>query len=215
MDKEQILEQLENPGLVPVIRLDSGEKLPKLLDAFLRGGIRAAELTMTIPGALELLRESRKQLGDSLLLGMGTITDRILAKAAVDAGAQFLVSPFPVFDALEEARRAGIPMIMGAFSPMEVNSVYHAGADFIKVFPINVSGINYLKDLKGPLPHVKFFPTGGITLEQIPRIFKLACGCGVGGALVRTDYIRDENWEALMVLAADFVAAARAGRMIK
>lgn len=212
MDKKTIIAALSDPGLIPVIRLDSGEKLPELLKALHRGGIRAAELTMTIPGAVELLRESRKEWGDAMLLGMGTVTGRDAARAALDAGAHFLISPFPVPEALEEAKAAGIPMVMGAFSPGEVFAADRAGADFVKVFPLNVLGIGYLKDLKGPLPHVKFFPTGGITLENVPEVLKYACGCGVGGALVRQDLIRDGRWDELTALAAQFVAAARKSR---
>ena len=212
MDKKTIIAALSDPGLIPVIRLDSGEKLPDLLNALHRGGIRAAELTMTIPGATELLRGCRKTWGDSMLLGMGTVTSREAARAAAEAGAHFLVSPFPVPEALEEAEAAGIPMVMGAFSPREVFEADRAGADFVKVFPLNVLGIGYLKDLKGPLPHVKFFPTGGITLENVPEVLKYACGCGVGGALVRQDLIRGGKWDELTALAAQFVAAARKSR---
>lgn len=206
MEKQTIIEHLTNPGVVPVIRLDSGDHLPELLDAFVCGGIRAAELTMTMPNAPALLRENRARFGDSLVLGMGTVTDRSSALAALEAGAQFLVSPFPAFDALEEAQKQDIPMVMGAFSPLEVFSAHQAGADFVKVFPLNILGLNYLKDLKGPLPQVKFFPTGSITLEQVPELFRLGvAGCGVGSALVKPSLVREEKWEELSALARKFV----------
>lgn len=212
MEKQNVIEILSDPGLVPVIRLDSGEKLPKLLDALLAGGIRAAELTMTIPGAVTLLAENRKRFGDSLLLGMGTVTDRETARAAIEAGAHFLVSSFPVPEVIAEANAAGVVMVAGAFSPYEVFSADQAGADFVKVFPLNLAGVGYLKDLKGPLPHVKFFPTGGITLENIPEVLKYACGCGVGGALVRQDLIKAENWQGITELALEYVTTARNAR---
>ena len=206
--RETILKNLTDPGILPVIRLNSGEKLPNLLEALLKGGIRAAELTMTMLHAETLLEENRRRFGDQLLLGMGTVTDREKAKASVDAGAQFLVSPFPVFEALEEAHKADIPMIMGAFSPRDTFEADRAGADLIKIFPLNILGMNYLKDLRGPLPQVRFFPTGGITLEQIPELFRLGVvGCGVGGDLVRKDWIETENWTALTERAKAFVAA--------
>ena len=208
MKKQDVIEILSYPGLVPVIRLESGEKLPKLLEALLAGGIRAAELTMTIPGAITLLAENRKRFGDSMLLGMGTVTDRGMAQEAIEAGAQFLVSPFPVPEVIAAAKESDVVMIAGAFTPYEVFSADKAGADFVKVFPLNLAGAGYLKDLKGPLPHVKFFPTGGITLKNIPDVLKFACGCGVGGALVRRDWVEAENWQGITELAREYVSAA-------
>ena len=209
MKKNKIIERLMNPGLVPVIRLDSGEKLNALLNAFLRGGITAAELTMTIPGAVDLLQKAKTVFGDSLLLGMGTVVDKQMAEDAIAAGADFLISPFPVPEVIQTANAENVTMIAGAFTPYEVFQAHSMGADFVKVFPLNVCGINYLKDLKGPLPQVKFFPTGGITLEQIGKVLSLASGCGVGGALVRQDLIKAENWDALTDLARKFVDEAR------
>ena len=175
---------------------------------FNRLWIRAVELTMTMPDAPGLLQKNRQRFGDDLVIGMGTVVNAETAQQALDHGAQFLVSPFPVPAALPLAKAQAIPMVMGAFSPLEVFTVYHLGADFVKVFPLNVLGMNYLKDLKGPLPGVKFFPTGGITLEQIPALFKLGvAGCGVGGSLVRTDLIAENNWEELYSLARCFLEA--------
>ena len=196
------------PGLTPVIRLDSDDKVPYLLESLAKGGIRTAELTMTMPDAPEILRKNRSRFEGTMLLGMGNVTDGDAAKKSLDAGADFLVSPFPAFDAMKEAQKADIPMIMGAFSPWEVYQVAKAGADFVKIFPLNVLGLGYLKDLKGPLPYVKLFPTGGITLQNIPELFRIGvAGCGVGGALVRKDLIEQENWSALPGLAKDFLAA--------
>ena len=208
MTKEERLKIMVTPGLTPVIRLDSGDKVPYLLEALAAGGIRTAELTMTMPDAPEILRKNRSRFAGTMLLGMGTVTNPDMAEKSLDAGADFLVSPFPVFDVLKEAQKAEIPMIMGAFSPYEVFQVSQAGADFVKVFPLNVLGLGYLKDLKGPLPYVKFFPTGGITLENIPELFKIGvAGCGVGGALVRKDLIEAEDWSALTALTKKFIAA--------
>ena len=212
MKKQHVIKSLTDPGVVPVVRLNSGEKLPPLLEALADGGIRAVELTMTIPGATTLLRENCRRFEGTLLLGMGTVTDRAAAMASLEAGAQFLVSPFPVPEVLEEAKRADVPMIAGAFSPWEVFQADRLGADFVKVFPFNCFGLTYLRDLQGPLPGVKFFPTGGITLADIPSLFRLVAGCGVGGALVRQKFIHDGRWKELTALAEQFVAAARQGR---
>ena len=133
-EEKNLQDALTSPGIVPVIRLKSGEKLPRLLETFQVAGIRAVELTMTMPDAPGLLRENRRRFGDSLVIGMGTVTDEITAQQALDSGAQFLVSPFPVPAALTLAKAQNVPMVMGAFSPLEVFSVYRLGADFVKVF---------------------------------------------------------------------------------
>ena len=201
---------LENPGIVPVIRLKSAARVPRLLQALHEGGIRAAELTMTTPGALDLLGESKSAFAGRLLLGMGTVTTAAMARDAIAAGADFLVSPFPVLEALAVAKEHGVPFIMGAFTPGEVFTVWQAGADYVKVFPINVLGLNYLKDLRGPLPQVRFFPTGGIGLEQIGELFRLGVkGCGVGGSMVRPEMIEREDWAGITALAARFLEAKR------
>lgn len=197
---------LENPGIVPVIRLKNAESMPLLLQALYDGGIRAAELTMTTPGAIESLRENKKRFAGKLLLGMGTVTTADMARDAIEAGADFLVSPFPVLDALEVGKAAGVPFIMGAFTPGEVFTVWQAGATYVKVFPINVLGLNYLKDLRGPLPQVKFFPTGGIGLAQIGELFRLGVkGCGVGGSMVKQSMIDSGDWSGITALAASFI----------
>jgi len=201
---------LENPGIVPVIRLKKAADTPRLLQALYDGGIRAAEFTMTTPGALEALKSNKAAFAGRLYLGMGTVTSAAMAADAIAAGADFLVSPFPVLDALAVAKEHGVPFIMGAFTPGEVFTVWQAGADYVKVFPINVLGLNYLKDLRGPLPQVKFFPTGGIGLEHIGDLFRLGVkGCGVGGSLVKTDMVEREDWAGLTALAARFLAAKR------
>ncbi len=211
--KNDTIKRLTNPGLLPVIRLASGDRLPELLDAFAHGGITAAELTMTMPDAPRLLAENKKRFGGLLSLGMGTVTDESSARTALEAGAEFLVSPFPVFEALTLAQKACVPMVMGAFSPSEVYQAWKAGADFVKIFPLNVAGIGYLKDIRGPLPGVKLFPTGGITLENVPEVIGAgAVGCGVGGALVKTDLIAAGRWDELAALAKRFVDAVRGAR---
>jgi 2-dehydro-3-deoxyphosphogluconate aldolase/(4S)-4-hydroxy-2-oxoglutarate aldolase len=211
--KNDAIKRMTDPGLLPVIRLDSGDKLPELLEALMRGGITAAEFTMTMPDAPRLLAENKKRFAGALSLGMGTVTDEASARAALEAGAEFLVSPFPVFEALKLAQAACVPMVMGAFSPSEVYQAWKAGADFVKIFPLNVAGIGYLKDIRGPLPGVKLFPTGGITLENVPEVIEAgAVGCGVGGALVKKDLIAADRWDELEALAKRFVDTARGAR---
>ncbi|HNX05803.1 MAG TPA: bifunctional 4-hydroxy-2-oxoglutarate aldolase/2-dehydro-3-deoxy-phosphogluconate aldolase [Opitutales bacterium] len=211
--KNDTIKRMTEPGLLPVIRLDSGDKLPELLEALMRGGVTAAELTMTMPDAPRLLSENKKRFAGALSLGMGTVTDAASARAALEAGAEFLVSPFPVFEALRLAQAACVPMVMGAFSPSEVYQAWKAGADFVKIFPLNVAGIGYLKDIRGPLPGVKLFPTGGITLENVSEVIEAgAVGCGVGGALVKKGLIAAGKWDELAALAKRFVDAVRGAR---
>ena len=210
MKKADVIKQLTDPGIIPVIRLASTEKLFLLLDALIAGGISCAELTMTIPDATNVLRSCREYCGDRLALGMGTVSEESQACGAIAAGAQFLVSPFPAFEALEKAKSSGVPFLMGAFSPWEVYLAHRAGADFVKIFPINCLPVQYLKDLKGPLPEVRFIPTGGITLNQVKPLLQAgAAAMGIGGELVSQAAIATDDWAAITRKAAEFVAAAR------
>jgi len=205
---------MENPGLLPVIRLDSCEKLPDLLHALLAGGITCAELTMTMPDAVKNLARMKKQFDGEMLLGMGTVLSAEDAVAALDAGADFLVSPVPVPEMPALAHAREVPAVAGAFTPFEVLTAHRSGADFVKIFPLNIAGPGYIKDLLGPMPFLKIFPTGGVNLETIPMLVKNGVrGCGVGSALVRKDLVANCDWGTLTALAKQYVAAITAARM--
>jgi len=218
MDREKalILEQIEAPGIIPVMRLDNTDKIFPLLDALLEGGVNCAELTMTIPNALDNLKRCRERYDGRMILGMGTVLDASQTDNAMAAGAQFLVSPFPAFEALSRAKEQNIPFLMGAFSPYEVYQAHRAGADYVKIFPVNCLPLQYIKDLKGPLPQVKFIPTGGITLEQIEKLFKAGVAAmGIGGALIDKQCIENNDWDGIRKRAEQFVDTAIASKYKK
>jgi len=208
-DKSKIIARLTHPGIIPVIRLNSTDQLFGLLDALYEGGVSCAELTMTIPNAVAVLRQCRQRYDDLMVLGMGTVIEASQAREAIAAGAQFLVSPLLAFEALAVARDADIPFLMGAFSPTEVYQAHKAGADFVKIFPVNCLPLQYIKDLRGPLPQVKFIPTGGITLNLVEPLFQAGVtAMGVGGDLVDKKAIEQGNWKLICAKARQFVAAA-------
>lgn len=216
MNKQSIAEKLEQPGIIPVIRLNATEKLFSLLEALIAGGVSCAELTMTIENAIGLLEKCKQRYGDKICLGMGTVSTQPQAQGAISAGAEFLVSPFLAFEALEYAQSRNIPFAMGAFSPTEIHQASIAGADYVKIFPINRVGIKYIKDVKGPMPEIKLIPTGGIGLNDIQEL--VSCGVsamGVGGAIVCQKDIEGEDWAAITQKAKSFVSEINKYRKLK
>jgi 2-dehydro-3-deoxyphosphogluconate aldolase/(4S)-4-hydroxy-2-oxoglutarate aldolase len=196
--KLSISEKIENPGIIPVFRNISKEKLFPLIDALIAGGISCIELTMTIPDAINLLRICRDRYDGKITIGMGTVIEKEQARVAIEAGAEFLVSPVLSFDALNEAKKFNIPFIMGAFSPTEIYRANQSGADYVKIFPLNVPGIRYIKDILGPMPGIKIIPTGGIKLNQVQELLRAGVSAmGIGSDLVSEKLIEQENWQAI------------------
>src|ERR1700737_4096342 len=166
MTKEAILSAITQIGIVPIVRTDSAEGAIKAIEAVYRGGIRAAEITMTVPGAVKALEKLADQFGDKIVLGAGTVLDPETCRICMLAGAQFFVTPSLRLDTIEMAKRYSKPIMPGALTPTEVVTAWEAGADVIKIFPANaVGGPKYIKALKGPLPHIEMIPTGGVSLE--------------------------------------------------
>jgi 2-dehydro-3-deoxyphosphogluconate aldolase/(4S)-4-hydroxy-2-oxoglutarate aldolase len=204
---------LEAFGAVAVLRLESGEHLRPVVDALIEGGIRAFEVTMTTKGALEGLAECSAALGDSALLGAGTVLDPEAAQMAISAGARFVVSPTLCPQVIRTCRRYDVVSIPGAFTPTEITTAWEAGADLVKVFPGGILGPAYLHELRGPLPHLRLMPTGGVTLDNAGDF--LAAGAalvGVGGALVERDAIERGNYAAITVRARRLATAVRQAR---
>jgi 2-dehydro-3-deoxyphosphogluconate aldolase/(4S)-4-hydroxy-2-oxoglutarate aldolase len=181
-----IKKQLANAGLIPVLRARSEGEAMGLVEAMIAGGITVIEVTMTVPGAVEVLRKLKKAYGNRLLLGSGTVTDAAQCAATIDAGAVFVVSPSLHLDVIAKTKELGCVSIPGALTPTEVITAWNAGADFVKVFPCSaLGGASYLKALKAPFPHVSLIPTGGVTLETAASFFKAgASAIGVGSDLV-------------------------------
>ena len=193
---KQRIEKIIVPGIIPVVRLDSGDDLYNLCDSFLQGGIRAVELTMTMPDALKHLSALKKHFKNALAIGMGTILSAEMARSALDAGAEFLVSPVPVADMAAVAHEYDAPVIMGAFTPHEAFTAHQYGADFVKIFPMSLTSPKYLKTICEPMPFLKLVPSGSITAGMIPELFANgASAVCVGGELVRKDLIARKAWD--------------------
>ena len=192
MTREQILQRMKQVGVVPVLRAPSAEIAVVAAQAIERGGVPVIEVTMTVPGAIDVIREMVKS-SPGVLLGAGTVLDPETARACMLAGAHFVVSPSLNVKTIEICRRYGVPVIPGALTPTEVVTAWEAGADVVKVFPCSaVGGAKYLSALKGPLPQIELIPTGGVSLATAADL--LAAGAfalGVGGDLCDTKAIAE------------------------
>lgn len=213
MTKEQCLRAIEESGVVAVIRANSADELMQITTALNKGGVKALEITMTSPGALETIRAAVNELGDQAIIGVGSVLDAETARMAILAGAQFVVSPVFKPEIVEMCRRYSKACIPGGFTPTEILAAWEAGADVVKIFPATKLGPGYIKDLKGPLPQIKVTPTGGVNLENTPDFIRAgAAFVGVGGALVDKKLVANQDWDGLAALAQKFVAAAQSAR---
>jgi 2-dehydro-3-deoxyphosphogluconate aldolase/(4S)-4-hydroxy-2-oxoglutarate aldolase len=177
---------IERAGLIPVLRARNAAQAHAVVRAMMAGGVTVVEVTMTVPGALELLKELKQEYGAKLLLGSGTVTTAEEAQATIQAGAEFVVSPSLHPEVIAATRASGKLSIPGALTPTEVITAWRLGADYVKVFPCSaMGGASYLKSLLAPFPHLKLIPTGGVTLETAESFLRAgACALGVGSDLV-------------------------------
>jgi 2-dehydro-3-deoxyphosphogluconate aldolase / (4S)-4-hydroxy-2-oxoglutarate aldolase len=216
MNHRSIMEAITSSGVVPIIRAESAEAAMQACEAIHRGGIRAVEITMTVPGAIRALEKLADKFGDAMVLGAGTVLDPETARACMLAGAQFLVTPALNVKTIEMARRYSRPIMPGALTPTEILTAWDAGADAVKVFPCGaVGGPKYIKAIKAPLPHVELVPTGGVNLETTPEFLKAgACAVGVGAELVDAASLRAGHYAVFEQRAKQYlevVEKARAG----
>jgi 2-dehydro-3-deoxyphosphogluconate aldolase/(4S)-4-hydroxy-2-oxoglutarate aldolase len=208
--KQEVIAKLVQPGLVAVVRARSAEQVVPLAHALLRGGIRAIEVTMTTPNAFMAIRAASHQLPAEALVGVGTVLDAKTCREAIAAGAQFVVSPITRAEIVTAAHEFDKPVMLGAFTPTEAQTAYEAGSDFVKLFPADILGPAYIKAVRAPLPHLKFVPTGGVTLSSIAEFFKAGCpAVGIGSALISSAILEKSDWTELERLAAEFVKAAK------
>ncbi len=206
INREESLQRVLNGRIVAIIRASSGEQLVNVAKALYEGGIDVIEVTFTVPGVLEIVSAVREQLGDRILLGAGTVLDPESARAAILAGAEFIVSPSLNLDVIQLCNRYSKMVMPGAFTPTEVVTAWEAGADIVKVFPADVGGPNYLKTLHGPLPQIRLLPTGGVNLDTLPHFLKAgACAVGLGSALVEKQAVQEGNMDRISELARQFV----------
>ncbi|WP_337174053.1 bifunctional 4-hydroxy-2-oxoglutarate aldolase/2-dehydro-3-deoxy-phosphogluconate aldolase [Paludisphaera sp.] len=210
MSREKTLRRILDGGVVAVVRAESGEALVKVVEALADGGVTAAEITFTVPDALDVIRDARKTLGDAVALGAGTVLDPETARAAILAGAEYLVSPTVNPDVIRLARRYDKAVMPGAFSPTEILTAWEAGADVVKVFPADVGGPGYLKAIRGPLPQIRLMPTGGVDLDTATNFLRAgACCLGVGGTLVEPKAVAAGDFARIRDLASKFAAIVR------
>lgn len=207
MTAQQILSFITEIGIVPVVRTPTAESAIRSIEAIYRGGVRAAEVTMTVPGAIRALEKVADQFGDKIMLGAGTVLDPETARACMLAGAQFFVTPTLKLSTIEMAKRYSKVICPGALTPTEVLTAWEAGADVVKVFPANsLGGPKYIKALKGPLPHIEMIPTGGVNLETAGEFLKAgACAVAVGGELVDGKLIKENRYEEMEQRARQYL----------
>lgn len=214
MNRQQILSSIIDIGIVPIVRTSSSESAIRAVEAIFQGGVRAAEITMTVPGAVRALEKLADQFGDRMVLGAGTVLDPETARICMLAGAQFFVTPSLRLATIEVARRYSKVICPGALTPTEVLTAWEAGADVVKVFPCgNVGGPKYIKALKGPLPHIEMIPTGGVNLETTGDFLRAgACAVAVGSELVDAKTIKEGRFDVIAQRAAQYLQIVRATR---
>jgi 2-dehydro-3-deoxyphosphogluconate aldolase / (4S)-4-hydroxy-2-oxoglutarate aldolase len=212
--KADVLATIREIGIIPVIRADSGDAAIAVVGALVEAGLAVAEVTMTVPGAIEVITAVVKRFGDKLLVGAGTVTDADTVRRALDAGAEFIVSPCLVRDVIETAQSAGVAVMPGGLTPTEIFEARSAGADMVKVFPVqSVGGAAYLRALRGPFPKTPLVPTGGVTLDNLTQMFEAgAAAVGVGSELISKDALERRDYSEIGSLGAQFLAVARKAR---
>jgi 2-dehydro-3-deoxyphosphogluconate aldolase/(4S)-4-hydroxy-2-oxoglutarate aldolase len=210
MSRDTILKRVLDGGIVAVVRAESGESLVKVVRALAEGGVTAAEITFTVPDAIDVIRQVRKEIGDAVVLGAGTVLDTETARVALLAGAEYIVSPTVNVEVIRLCRRYDKAIMPGAFTPTEVLTAWEAGADVVKIFPADLGGPAYLKALRGPLPQVRVMPTGGVDLNTAEGFLKAgACCLGVGGSLVEPKAVAAGDFARIRDLAGQYAAIVR------
>jgi 2-dehydro-3-deoxyphosphogluconate aldolase/(4S)-4-hydroxy-2-oxoglutarate aldolase len=211
--RKAIVAAVEAAGVVAVIRLKEPEKLRAVIDAIAEGGVRALEVTMTVPGAIELIRGLAPSLPPGFILGAGTVLDPDTAARVIDAGAQFVVSPVFRRGVIDACHAYDTPAMPGCFTPTEILEAWDAGADVVKVFPATALGPTFFKDVRGPLPQVKLMPTGGVSLDNAGDWIRAgAVAVGVGTALLDAKAIAAGDYGVLRANAEKIVRNVRAAR---
>jgi 2-dehydro-3-deoxyphosphogluconate aldolase/(4S)-4-hydroxy-2-oxoglutarate aldolase len=213
MDKLEMMEWIQETGVIAIMRAKSSDQLLAAADAIKAGGVQAIEVTMTTPGALDVIRQATERYGADVLFGVGSVLDPESARAAILAGAQFVVCPTLNLKTIELCHRYAIPVVPGAYTPTEILTAWEAGADMVKVFPASVGGPAYFKAIKGPLPQVKLVPVGGVNLDTTADFIRAgADAVGVGGALVSQKLLDAGDFAALTERARRFCQEVAQGR---
>ena len=211
--REHVSGRIQALGIVAVIRMKDAARLRAVVDALADGGVRAIEVTMTVPDAVALIARLAPALPDDILLGAGTVTDAATARAVIDAGARFVVSPVFRRDVVSACHDRGVAAAPGCFTPTEILDAHEAGADIVKVFPATALGPQFIKDVRAPLPQLRLMPTGGVTLDNAGEWIRAgAAAVGVGSALVETRAIDEGRLDVIAANARRIVAGVAAAR---
>ena len=214
MEREKALRLILESGVVAIMRAKSSDQLLDAAQAVLAGGVQAIEVTMTTPGALDVIRHATSQFGSEVLFGVGSVLDAETARAAILAGAQFVVCPTLSIKTIEICKRYSIPVIPGAYTPTEILTAWEAGADAVKVFPASTGGPEYIKAVKAPLPHIRLAAVGGVDLSNVADFFRAGVDLvGVGGELVNQKLLDARDFVAITERARGFRLAADEGRL--
>ena len=215
MNKTDILKRIRNIGIIPVVRASSGEEAIQVVEAIKAGGLAILEITMTVPGALQVIERLVNRFGDDAIVGAGTVLNPEAARACLGAGAQFMVSPTLNLETISFCRKADVLVMPGALTPTEIIQAWNAGADLVKIFPVNaMGGASYIKSLKAPLPEIELVPTGGVMLATAAGFIEAgAAAVGVGSDLANIKAIRSGHPEKVTETAHAFVEAVRNARV--
>jgi len=204
---------LQQLGVVAVIRMKDADKLRGVVDAIAEGGVRAIEITMTVPGAVGLIETLAATLPPEIVVGAGTVTDAGTARAVIDAGARFVVSPVYRPEVVAACHERDVAACPGCFTPTEILDAHEHGADIVKVFPATALGPQFIKDVRGPLPQVRLMPTGGVSLDNAGDWIRAgAVAVGVGSALLDTKAIEEGRFDVLTGNARRIVASVASAR---
>jgi 2-dehydro-3-deoxyphosphogluconate aldolase/(4S)-4-hydroxy-2-oxoglutarate aldolase len=214
MEKREIFNRMISEALIPVIRVSSAKEAIDVADAIKEGGVSFLEITMTVQGAIDVIKELTQKYKDEIIVGAGTILDPETGRAALLAGAQFIVSPTLNLDLIQLAHRYSAVVIPGAMTPTEILTAWNAGADMVKVFPAaQLGGPEYLKAIRGPLPQILLVPTGGVNLQNAGAFIKAgATALGVGGELVDKKAIKDKKFNIITENARAYLKVIKEAR---
>ncbi len=215
MDKLAKLERIHSTGIIAIMRAKSSDQLIAAAEAIYKGGVRVIEVTMTTPGALDVIHTATQQFGDEVLFGAGSVLDAETARAAILAGAAFLVAPTLNLDVIALANRYGIPCAPGCFTPTEMLTAWEAGADMVKLFPAEVGGAALVKAILAPLPQLRIVPVGGVDLKTSADLIRSgAFALGVGSSLVNQKLLEEGNLDELTRRASAFLEEVKKGRSL-
>jgi len=213
MTKTEKLDLIRQTGVIAIMRAQGSDQLIAAADAIQAGGVRAIEVTMNTPGALRVIEEASKRYGEEVLFGAGTVLDAETARAAILAGADFVVSPSLNLDMLAMCNRYSIPLTPGCYTPTEMLKAWEAGADMVKLFPASVGGPSLIKAIRAPLPQLEIVPVGGVNLDTAADFIRNgAAALGVGSDLVSQKLLDERNMEELTRRAAAFIEQVKKGR---